>query len=79
MAGAAPGIHGGWIHVVHTYPSAMALDFSQAIVAFSVNFILTVSISYMTQPRPESELIGQAPARLLIAHADRDNAGDFEQ
>jgi SSS family solute:Na+ symporter len=57
-AGASPGIHGGWIHVVHTYPSAMALDFSQAIFAFSVNFILAVVISYMTKPRPESELVG---------------------
>jgi SSS family solute:Na+ symporter len=57
-AGAHPGIHGGWIHVVHVYPSEMALDFSQAIVAFSVNFILTVAISLMTKPRPEKELVG---------------------
>jgi SSS family solute:Na+ symporter len=57
-AGASPGVHGGWIHVVHTYPSAMALDFSQAIFAFSVNFVLGVVISFMTKPRPESELVG---------------------
>ena len=57
-AGANPGLHGGWIHVVHTYPSAMALDFSQAIFAFSVNFVLAVVISFMTKPRPESELVG---------------------
>jgi SSS family solute:Na+ symporter len=57
-AGASPGIHGGWIHVVHTYPSAMALDFSQAIFAFTVNFTLAVIISFMTKPRPESELVG---------------------
>ncbi len=31
-AGAHPGVHGGWIHVVHTYPSEMALDYWQAIL-----------------------------------------------
>jgi SSS family solute:Na+ symporter len=57
-AGAHPGIHGGWIHVVHYYPSEMALDFWQAIIAFTVNFVLTVTISLFTQPRAESELVG---------------------
>jgi solute:Na+ symporter, SSS family len=54
----ATGIHGGWLHVVHVYPSAMALNFYQAIIAFTVNFVLTVIISLMTKPRPESELVG---------------------
>ena len=53
-----PGIHGGWIHVVHTYPSDMALNFWQAIIAFTVNFVLTVIISLFTKPRPEPELVG---------------------
>jgi solute:Na+ symporter, SSS family len=53
-----PGIHGGWIHVIHTYPSDMALNFWQAIFAFSVNFVLTVIISLFTKPRPEPELVG---------------------
>jgi SSS family solute:Na+ symporter len=57
-AATLPGIHGGWLHVVHVYPSEMALDFWQAIFAFSVNFTLTVIISLMTKPRPESELVG---------------------
>ena len=54
----ATGIHGRWLHVVHVYPSAMALNFYQAIIAFTVNFVLTVIISLMTKPRPESELVG---------------------
>ena len=57
-AATATGIHGGWIHVVHVYPSAMALNFYQAIIAFTVNFVLTVIISLMTKPRPEAELVG---------------------
>ena len=57
-AATATGIHGGWLHVVHVYPSAMALNFYQAIIAFTVNFVLTVIISLMTKPRPESELVG---------------------
>src|ERR1700749_3187851 len=53
-----PGIHGGWLHVIHTYPSAMALNFWQAIFAFTINFVLTVIISLITKPRPEKELVG---------------------
>ncbi|HVC46848.1 MAG TPA: sodium:solute symporter family protein [Terracidiphilus sp.] len=52
------GIHGGWIMVLHHYPSDMAQNFYGAIWAFSVNFIVTVVVSLMTKPRPESELVG---------------------
>jgi solute:Na+ symporter, SSS family len=57
-ADAVPGIHGGWIHVVHTYPSDMAQNFWTAIFAFSVNFVVTFAISLITTPRPEPELVG---------------------
>jgi len=57
-ADAHPGIHGGWITVVHMYPSEMAQNFWTAIWAFSVNFILAVVISFFTEPRKESELVG---------------------
>ncbi|MGO4213700.1 Na+/galactose cotransporter, partial [Terriglobus sp. YAF25] len=43
---------------VHTYPSDMAQNFWTAIVAFSVNLLVTVAISLMTKPRPEPELVG---------------------
>ncbi len=52
------GIHGGWITVLHRYPSDMAQNFWSAIFAFSTNFILTVAISLVTRPRPEEELVG---------------------
>jgi SSS family solute:Na+ symporter len=55
---ADPGIHGGWITVLHRYPSDMAQNFYGAIVAFSANFIVAVIVSLLTKPRPEEELVG---------------------
>ena len=52
------GIHGGWITVLHNYPSDMAQNFWGAIFAFSINFIVTVVVSLLTKPHPESELVG---------------------
>ncbi|MGA7106690.1 MAG: sodium:solute symporter family protein [Terracidiphilus sp.] len=52
------GIHGGWITVVHHYPSDMAQNFWGAIFAFSTNFVVAVVVSLCTKPRPESELVG---------------------
>jgi SSS family solute:Na+ symporter len=57
-ADATPGIHGAWIHLVHTYPSDMAQNFWTAIFAFSVNLIVTVVVSFATEPCPESQLVG---------------------
>ncbi|WP_260705454.1 sodium:solute symporter family protein [Edaphobacter flagellatus] len=55
---ATPGIHGGWISVVHRYSSEMAQNFWTAIFAFSVNLIVTIAVSLVTKPRPDSELVG---------------------
>jgi solute:Na+ symporter, SSS family len=52
------GIHGGWLTIVHHYPSDMAQNFWGAIFAFSSNFIVTVIVSFLTKPKPESELVG---------------------
>ena len=57
-ADATPGIHGAWIHLVHTYPSDMAQNFWTAIFAFSVNMIVTIIVSLLTTPRAETELVG---------------------
>jgi SSS family solute:Na+ symporter len=56
--GATPGLHGGWIATLHIYPSDMAQNFWTAIVSFSVNLLVTVALSLVTQPKPESELVG---------------------
>jgi len=52
------GIHGGWITVLHHYPSDMAQNFWGAIFAFSTNFVVTVIVSLFTKPKPDSELVG---------------------
>jgi SSS family solute:Na+ symporter len=57
-ADASPGIHGGWISIVHRYPSDMAQNFWTAIFAFSVNFLVTIAVSLVTRPRDEHELVG---------------------
>jgi SSS family solute:Na+ symporter len=57
-ASAVPGIHGGWIAIVHQYPSDMAQNFWTAIFAFSVNIVVTIGVSMMSRPRPEPELVG---------------------
>jgi len=55
---ARPGIHGGWISVVHHYPSDMAQNFWGAIFAFSVNAVVAVAVGLMTKPRRDEELAG---------------------
>ena len=41
-----------------TYPSDMAANFYQAIWAFVVCIVVTVVVTFFTQPRKESELVG---------------------
>ena len=55
---ARPGIHGGWIAVLHSYPSEMAQNFWTAIFAFSINFLVTMVVSLMTRPLAEQRLVG---------------------
>jgi solute:Na+ symporter, SSS family len=56
--GATRGIQGGWISVVHIYPSQMAQNFATAIWAWCTCFGLTIVISLITRPRKEEELRG---------------------
>ncbi|MBV8206471.1 MAG: Na+/galactose cotransporter, partial [Acidobacteria bacterium] len=57
-AGAAIGIKGGWLLVMHTYPSEMAQNFWTAIYAWVTCFVITILVSLVTSPRPEGELTG---------------------
>jgi len=52
------GIKGGWIAVVHNYPSEMAQNFWTAIWAFSICFVVTVGVTLITKPREDKELVG---------------------
>ena len=56
--GAVPGIKGGWLGLVHSYPSEMAQNFWTAIWAWSTCFVVTILISAFTAPREEKELVG---------------------
>src|SRR5262249_40196754 len=52
------GVKGGWIANLHSYPSEMAQNFWTAIWAWSGCFVVTILVSLMTAPRPETELAG---------------------
>ena len=57
-AGALAGFKGGWISVLHTYPSEMAQNFYTAIVAWSACFVITILVSLMTKAHAEKDLEG---------------------
>jgi SSS family solute:Na+ symporter len=57
--GNAPGIKGGYLAVVQTFPSEMAQNFWLAIFAFTVCFVLTLVISLATKrTKTDAELKG---------------------
>ncbi|TLY91099.1 MAG: Na+/galactose cotransporter [Gammaproteobacteria bacterium] len=56
--GSVPGIKGGWLALLHAYPSEMAQNFWTAIWAFTVCFLVTLAVSLITRPRAENELVG---------------------
>ena len=49
---------GGWLGVVHEFPSSMAQNFWVAINAWTVCFVVTIIVSLFGKPRPEEELVG---------------------
>jgi SSS family solute:Na+ symporter len=54
-ARAVPGIKGGWLGTLHSYPSEMAQNFWTAIWAFTVCFALTIAISIATRREKTDE------------------------
>ncbi len=64
--GAAAAVHGftiaegkgGWITVVHQFPSTMAQNLWMAIFAWTTCFVVTALVSLATRARPEAELRG---------------------
>ncbi len=56
--GAVTGIKGGWIRIIHSYPSEMAQNFWTAIWAWTICFLVTILVSLLTQARPEKDLVG---------------------
>jgi hypothetical protein len=56
--GSVPGLKGGWIAVVHVYPSQMAQNFWTAIFAWTACFLITVAVSLLTRPHDDKDLVG---------------------
>ncbi len=49
---------GGWLTQSHTFASGMGHAFFIAIMAWSACFVITIAVSMLTKPRPDSELKG---------------------
>ena len=47
---------GGWISPLHQFPSTMAQNFWIAIVAWTTCLVVSILVSLVTKPKPESEL-----------------------
>ncbi len=57
-AGALIGVKGGWLAILHTYPSEMAQNFWTAIFSWSTCFVVTIAVSLMTRAPDEARLVG---------------------
>src|SRR2546426_7835635 len=55
---AIPGVKGGWVTVLHIYPSEMAQNFWTAIFAWTTCFVVTVLVSLVSTAPEESRLVG---------------------
>ena len=56
--GGIPGVNGGWLAIVHIYPSEMAQNFWTAIYAWTTCFVITIVVSLLTRAHEEKELVG---------------------
>jgi SSS family solute:Na+ symporter len=56
--GMTPGIKGGYLGLLHSYPSELAQTFWTAIAAWWTCFLVTIVVSLATRPRPDAELRG---------------------
>src|SRR2546423_309732 len=57
-AGTHPGVKGGYLGLLHTYPSELAQTFWTAITAWTTCFVVTILVSLVTRPRAPDELRG---------------------
>lgn len=56
--GAIPGVKGGYLAILHTYPSEMAQNFWTAIWSWTTCFTVTIMVSLLTKAPDESRLVG---------------------
>jgi SSS family solute:Na+ symporter len=72
-AGAVPGVKGGWLTILHVYPSEMAQNFWTAIFAWTTCFLITILVSLATRPYEDQKLVGLVYA-LTTHEADKERA-----
>jgi len=72
-AGATSLIKGGWISIVHSYPSEMAQNFWTAIFAWSVCFLITIIISMVTKQQRSNEELKGLVYSLTPRHIDEEH------
>jgi solute:Na+ symporter, SSS family len=56
--GGVSGVKGGWLAIMHVYPSEMAQNFWTAIYAWTTCFVITILVSLLTRPHEEKDLVG---------------------
>jgi solute:Na+ symporter, SSS family len=56
--GSAAGVKGGWIALIHLYPSEMAQNFWTAIWSWSTCFLVTIAVSLVTRAPDPARLQG---------------------
>lgn len=56
--GTQPGIHGGWIAVLHQSASEMALNLGSVILAFAASLLVTAAVSLLTSATQDKQLDG---------------------
>jgi SSS family solute:Na+ symporter len=66
-AHAVAGIKGGWLGLVHVYPSEMAQNFWTAIFAWSAGFVVTIAVSLASEA-PDKDLAGLVYSQTPRAH-----------
>ena len=57
-AGAVAGVKGGWLALLHLYPSEMAQNFYTAIFAWTTCFVVTIAVSLVTRAHDRESLVG---------------------
>jgi SSS family solute:Na+ symporter len=56
--GAVAAVKGGWLGVVHQYPTEMAQNFWTAIFAWTICFVTTIVVSLLTRAPKRDDLVG---------------------
>jgi SSS family solute:Na+ symporter len=71
---AQPGVKGGWLMLLASYPSEMAQNFWTAIWAWLACFAATIAVSLVTRRKPDAQLVGLVYSLTPVPAEHRDLA-----